>query len=193
MASLQVSRFFEPLISLSNSEVAFVEERLDRNGMIYLRKKWQQLITFYGENRDLFIDYRDGVFQDLYEALKIRDLAIGQLTLDGLDQEMREFCTNTLDERNELILTLESYYSHWNDLVGTRNTAITLGKQIAQELDDNIRVYDETIAQGHVPGEYLRSCRLMPLSADPSRIRSFIKSQSGARDRLPIYSQAHRT
>jgi hypothetical protein len=121
--------------------------------MVRLRETWLCIVSQYEAHKDQFKENKDGAFNELYRALRIMELAIAQLTLDNLDEEMHEFCINALTERRELMVSMESEFSHWNDLLETRNTAITLAKQLAEELDDNIRRHDEAVEHGPVAGK----------------------------------------
>ena len=121
--------------------------------MVRLRETWLGIVSQYETHKVQFEENKDAAFEELYRALRIRELAIAQLTLDNLDEEMQDLCISALAERRELMVSMESGFSHWNDLFETRNTAITLAKQLAEELDDNIRRHDEAVGHGLVAGK----------------------------------------
>ena len=121
--------------------------------MVQLRNEWLYIISQYEIHRGKFLESKESVFKGLFGALRIRELAIAQLTLDDLNDEMREFCSAALEERRDLMLSLERDFLLWHDLLQTRNTAIKLGKKIAKQLDNNIRLYDEAAEQGRVAGK----------------------------------------
>ena len=66
-----------------------------------------------------FLDNKRKVFEDLYRALRVRELAITQLIMDDLDEKKRAVCTYALEERRQQILSLESDFSVLNDTLET--------------------------------------------------------------------------
>jgi hypothetical protein len=58
-----------------------------------------------------FLDNKRKVFEDLYRALRVRELAIAQLTVDELDEKKRAICIYALEERRQQMLLLGSDFS----------------------------------------------------------------------------------
>jgi hypothetical protein len=112
-------------------------------------------IVSHSESQELgFLDNKRKVYEDLYRTLRVRELAITQLTLDDLDEKKRTICINALEERRQQMLLLENDLSVWNDLLETRIMAIKLGNQIANELNHNIHLYDEAFRKGHLSSKF---------------------------------------
>jgi len=66
-----------------------------------------------------FLDNKRKVFEDLYRALRVRELAVTQLIMGDLDEKKRAVCTYALEERRQQILSLESDFSVLNDTLET--------------------------------------------------------------------------
>lgn len=123
---LQVSFSWPAAYSPSDSDSASEEENLSIDDMVGLRNSWSYIVSDSESERLGFLDNKRKVFEDLYRALRFRELAIAQLTVDDLDEKKRAICTYALEERRQQMLLLESDFSVLYDLLESRIMAIKL-------------------------------------------------------------------
>ena len=151
---LQVSFFSPAAYSSSDGESASEEENLSMDDMVGLRNSWWYIVSDSEREKLGFLDKKRKAFEDLYRALRVRELAIAQLTVNDLDEKKRAICTCALEERRQQMLLLESDSSAVYDLLESQVMAIKLGDQFAYQLHHQIRLYDEAVRKSHLAGKF---------------------------------------
>ena len=122
--------------------------------MVGLRNSWWYIVSDSESEKLGFLDKKRKAFEDLYRALRVRELAIAQLTVSDLDEKKRAICTCALEERRQQMLLLESDSSALYDLLESHVMAIKLGDQFAYQLHHQIRLYVEAVRKGHLAGKF---------------------------------------
>jgi hypothetical protein len=151
---IQVSFSWPAAYSPFDGDSASEEETLSIDDMVGLRNSWSYIVSYFESKKLGFLDNKRKACEDLYRALRARELAITQLTVNDLDEKKRAVCTCALEEWRQQMLLLESDFSALYDLLESHVMVIKLGSQIAYQLHRHIRLYDEAVRKGHLPGKF---------------------------------------
>lgn len=151
---IQVSFSWPAAYSPFDGDSASEEETLSIDDMVGLRNSWSYIVSYFESKKLGFLDNKRKACEDLYRALRARELAITQLTVNDLDEKKRAVWTCALEEWRQQMLLLESDFSALYDLLESHVMVIKLGSQIAYQLHRHIRLYDEAVRKGHLPGKF---------------------------------------
>jgi iron only hydrogenase large subunit-like protein len=101
---------------------------------------------------------REMIFGELCSRIRIRDIAIVQLSREHVEDEMQSLCTEALGTRRMAVTYREDEMLRLNDLLETRTVSIKLAANAVRELEENIRLHDEAAERGSEAG-----MRLLPM------------------------------
>jgi hypothetical protein len=120
--------------------------------MVHFQDRWLSLLSKYEEVAAATQKMRKHVVEELYSMVKVREMAIVQLSRDDIDGEMKSLCTEALDGRRKAIQSEESELSRWNDLLEAHGGSVATASNTFWTLEENLRLYDEAAEKGRDAG-----------------------------------------
>ncbi|KUJ17093.1 uncharacterized protein LY89DRAFT_782295 [Mollisia scopiformis] len=133
---------------LTPRETKFPESRqqLTRESLQIVRDRLSSLTRKNNEIKDSIQSLRTAVIDDLFSHMKIRQIAIGQLGRDDLDDDMRQLCTGALESRRDEIHTKQRELTTIEELLGGHKAVLEFADSAYEELEQNIQVLDRALS-----------------------------------------------
>jgi hypothetical protein len=110
-----------------------------------------QLLNLASKNKDLkasMQEMRQSVVEELFSHLKVRQIAIGQLGRDDLDDEIRKLCVKALKDRKSSIFRKEGELLQLENAFSRHVAIFDFTDRACLELEEKIKVYEEAVI-GH--------------------------------------------
>ena len=110
-----------------------------------------QLLNLASKNKDLkasMQEMRQSVVDELFSHLKVRQIAIGQLGRDDLDDEIRKLCVKALKDRKSSISRKEGELLQLENAFSRHVAIFDFTDRACLELEEKIKVYEEAVI-GH--------------------------------------------
>jgi len=110
-----------------------------------------QLLNLASKNKDLkasMQEMRQSVVDELFSHLKVRQIAIGQLGRDDLDDEIRKLCVKALKDRKISISRKEGELLQLENAFSRHVAIFDFTDRACLELEEKIKVYEEAVI-GH--------------------------------------------
>lgn len=130
-----------------------------------LRSIKNHLLSLATKNRDIRLSMqrmRESVVKELLEQMRVRQMAIGQLTRPNLGDDLRQLCQSTMAVRLNYMVIKETELMKLEELLGGHHGVLDIADAACTELNVKVTVQIDRIGRGEVPGELLagRWCSL---------------------------------
>jgi hypothetical protein len=111
--------------------------------MVHLRDQWLVLWSKYHDMKGPIQEAREIICNELYSLVRVREIAIVQLSREHVEEDMKSLCIEAIDKRRTAMSHREDEMLRLNDILETRILSIKLAANAVRELDENIRLHDE--------------------------------------------------
>ncbi|KAE8452631.1 hypothetical protein EG329_013890 [Mollisiaceae sp. DMI_Dod_QoI] len=120
-------------------------QRVTKESLQTVRDKLSSLTFRNKEIKDSIQSLRQTVIDDLFSHMKVRQIAIGQLGRDDLDEDMLQLCTKALWSRRDEIYTKQKELTTLEELLGGHRAVLDFADSAYEELEQNIKLLETAL------------------------------------------------
>lgn len=120
-------------------------QRVTKESLQSVRDRLASLTSRNQDIKNSIHTLRQAVIDELFSHMKVRQIAIGQLGRDDLEEEMHQLCTKALWSRRDEIYNKQNELTTLEELLGGHRAVLEFADSAYEELEQNIKLFDTAL------------------------------------------------